>query len=162
MPTDRPYLRRVDPSRTLLIDRMIAAPPERIWRAFSSAAALARWWGPDGFTLTTRSFDFRAGGAWDYVLHGPDGADYPNHRTYTAIVPEMGYRYRQEGGRGDDRIAFEGEVRLEPVQDLTRIVIDLVFESAADLEKVMRDYRALEGGRQTLARLAGFVSRETG
>ena len=37
---------------------------------------LSRWWGPEGFSTTTRAFEFRVGGEWDFVMHGPDGTDY--------------------------------------------------------------------------------------
>ncbi len=50
--------------------------------AVSDPKHLAQWWGPDGFTITTSSFDFRAGGVWRFVMHGPDGRDYQNRVTY--------------------------------------------------------------------------------
>ena len=157
MPADRPYFHRAEPARVLLVDRLLTAPPETVWSAFESAAALARWWGPAGFSLTTQVFDFRVGGEWAYTMHGLDGTDYPNRCRYSAIIPEMGFRYSQSGGRAGDMTGFEGEVRLEPVQDLTRVVIELHFASAADRDRVVRDYGALEGGHQTLARLAALV-----
>lgn len=50
-------------------------------------APVARWWGPAGFGTTTRSFEFRAGGARDFVMHGPDGTDHREWITWTEIVP---------------------------------------------------------------------------
>ena len=47
-----------------------------MFEAFTEVRHLSRWWGPEGFTTTTRAFEFRVGGEWDFVMHGPDGTDY--------------------------------------------------------------------------------------
>ncbi len=65
--------------------RLIDAPPERVFRAFSEPKRLARWWGPKGFSSSFKTFEFRPGGAWRFVLHGPDGSDYPNENVFAAI-----------------------------------------------------------------------------
>src|SRR5712692_8727044 len=58
--------------REIVISRVIDAPRELVFAAFTEVRHLSRWWGPDGFTTTTRAFEFRVGGAWDFVMHGPD------------------------------------------------------------------------------------------
>src|SRR5690554_978856 len=73
--------------REIVISRIIAAPPEQVFEAFTEVAHLANWWGPDGFTTTTRAFEFRVGGVWDFVMHGPDGTDYPEWIAWTEITP---------------------------------------------------------------------------
>jgi uncharacterized protein YndB with AHSA1/START domain len=68
---------------------LIDAPRERVFKAFSDPTHLTRWWGPNGFTSTFHEFDFRPGGKWRFILHGPDGKDYPNESLFTEIaVPE--------------------------------------------------------------------------
>ncbi|QJS99089.1 hypothetical protein G9272_01035 [Streptomyces asoensis] len=52
-----------------------ADPRQPVFEAFTEVRHLSRWWGPEGFTTTTRSFEFSAGGEWDFVLHGPDGTE---------------------------------------------------------------------------------------
>jgi uncharacterized protein YndB with AHSA1/START domain len=73
--------------REFVHSRLIDAPPERVFAALSDPERLARWWGPDGFTSTFEVFDFRPGGAWRFVLHGPDGTDYPNENVFLEIEP---------------------------------------------------------------------------
>lgn len=58
--------------------RRIAASPATTFAAFADSARLAVWWGPAGFTSTFDTFDFRPGGKWSFVMHGPDGKNYPN------------------------------------------------------------------------------------
>src|SRR2546423_10405803 len=73
--------------REIVISRVIDAPRELVFAAFTEVRHLSRWWGPDGFTTTTRAFEFRVGGASDFVMHGPDGADYQEGITWTRIAP---------------------------------------------------------------------------
>lgn len=67
--------------------REIAATPEQIFAAFSDTKRLARWWGPAGFTNTFSLCEFKKGGRWVYVMHGPDGRDYPNESVFAEIAP---------------------------------------------------------------------------
>ena len=73
--------------REIVISRVIDAPRELVFEAFTEVRHLSRWWGPEGFTTTTRSFEFREGGAWDFVMHAPDGTDYQEWISWTEIVP---------------------------------------------------------------------------
>src|SRR2546423_15170705 len=73
--------------REIVISRVIDAPRELVFEAFAEVRHLPRWRGPDGFTTTTRSFEFRVGGGWVLVMHGPDGTDYQAWRSRTALGP---------------------------------------------------------------------------
>jgi uncharacterized protein YndB with AHSA1/START domain len=73
---DRPAGR--SPDREIVTTRAIAAPPELVFKAWCDPAHLVHWWGPKGFTNTFHEFDPRPGGAWRFVMHGPDGASDPN------------------------------------------------------------------------------------
>lgn len=66
--------------------RLIDAPRERVFNAFCDPSLLARWWGPDGFRNTFHVFEFRVGGNWKFVMHGPDGTDYDNENVFEEIV----------------------------------------------------------------------------
>jgi uncharacterized protein YndB with AHSA1/START domain len=66
--------------------RLIDAPRDLVWSVWTDPKHLARWWGPDGFRTTTSSFDFKPGGVWRFVMHGPDGRDYDNRVTFDEIV----------------------------------------------------------------------------
>jgi len=66
----------------------VPAPPAAVFAAFADPARLARWWGPDGFTNSFQTFEFRAGGRWTFVMHGPDGTDYANESQFLAIEPD--------------------------------------------------------------------------
>lgn len=65
--------------------REIPATPEEIFAAFSEPERLARWWGPDGFTNTFSLCEFKPGGRWTFVMHGPNGAKFPNESQFSEI-----------------------------------------------------------------------------
>ena len=65
--------------------RVIAATPQEIFKAIEHPALLATWWGPAGFTNTFNVFEFKPNGKWTFVMHGPDGADYPNENIFLEI-----------------------------------------------------------------------------
>src|SRR5437667_12237839 len=73
--------------REIVISRVIDAPRELVFEAFTEVRHLSRWWGPEGFTTTTRAFEFRVGGEWDFVMHGPDGTGCQESRSWTEIAP---------------------------------------------------------------------------
>ncbi len=72
--------------REFVHSRLIDALREQVFAAIADPTRLARWWGPNGFSSTFEVFEFRPGGAWRLVLHGPDGTNYPNENRFTDIV----------------------------------------------------------------------------
>lgn len=74
-------------ARSFRHSRLIDATPAQVFAAFSQPERLARWWGPDGFSSTFERFELRAGGSWQFVMHGPDGAHYPNANVFTRVEP---------------------------------------------------------------------------
>jgi uncharacterized protein YndB with AHSA1/START domain len=65
--------------------REIPAPLEEVFAAISNPKRLAHWWGPEGFTNTFNICEFKNGGRWSFVMHGPDGQNYPNENVFTEI-----------------------------------------------------------------------------
>lgn len=92
--------RQATADREIVVSRTIEGPRRLVFEAWSDIKHLARWWGPNGFTTTTHSFEFRPGGAWDFIMHGPDGVDYPNRIEWHEIAPPERIVYLH--GEGDD------------------------------------------------------------
>ena len=70
---------------TFSTSREIPASVEDVFAAFRKPERLARWWGPAGFTNTFGICEFRNGGRWSFVMHGPDGRSYPNESVFAEI-----------------------------------------------------------------------------
>lgn len=143
--------------REIVISRVIDAPRELVFEAFTEVGHLSRWWGPEGFSTTTRSFEFREGGTWDFVMHGPDGTDYSEWITWTEIVPPERIALLHGESR-DDPNAFESTMAFAPYGTATRIVMRTVFPTRELRDEAVERYHAIEGGEQTLGNLAAYVA----
>ena len=143
--------------RQVVISRVITAPRELVFQAFTEVRHLSRWWGPAGFTTTTRAFEFRVGGVWDFVLHGPDGTDYQEWICWTEIVPPDRISLQHGEFRGDPN-AFESFLTFSPEGTATRIEMRTVFGTKELRDEAVEKFHAIEGGRQTLNNLAAYIS----
>jgi uncharacterized protein YndB with AHSA1/START domain len=133
--------------------RLIDAPPERVFEAFADPDYLARWWGPAGFTSTFEVFEFRPGGAWRFVMHGPDGTDYPNESVFLEIeAPErVVFEHLSESHH------FLMTINFTRQGDQTVIGWRQVFDTAAHRERIAKV--VVEANEQNLDRLAAEVRR---
>ena len=73
--------------RTMRTSRTLPFPPMAVYGTFASPDLLALWWGPDGFANTFEVFEFKVGGKWKFVMHGPDGKNYPNESVFAQLKP---------------------------------------------------------------------------
>ena len=73
------------PTNEINITRIYDAPVKAVWEAWVDPEQVAKWWGPRGFTITTHHKDVRTGGSWSYIMHGPDGTDYPNNTKFLEV-----------------------------------------------------------------------------
>jgi uncharacterized protein YndB with AHSA1/START domain len=153
-------------ARSIITVREFDAPRELVFSLFTDPKHLAQWFGPNGFTTTTSSFDMRPGGVWRFVMHGPDGRDYQNRVTYEEVVPpaRIVYRHGGDNGGGDDvePVQFTQTITFDDLGGKTRITWRHDFPSAADRDRVIKEYGAVEGVAQTLARLRDYVATRIG
>ena len=131
--------------------RDIPARPAAVFAAIEDPARLARWWGPAGFTNTMHTFEFRAGGAWLFTMHGPDGADYANESMFVDIVPDTLVRIRHL-----NLPHFELSISLEPTAQGTHVAWLGIFENDAFTEQ-MRQFLET-ANEQNLDRLTREVA----
>jgi uncharacterized protein YndB with AHSA1/START domain len=71
--------------RSIVGSRVFDAPRALVFSVWTDPKHLAQWWGPNGFTTTTHAYDFRPGGVWRFVMHGPDGRHYQNRITFDEL-----------------------------------------------------------------------------
>lgn len=113
---------------TLRMERLIAAPPERVFDFWTNPALLATWWGPDTFDVPEYALDVRPGGAWRTTMRSPDGGLHTVSGVYRSIEPPRLLVFTwgwddDHGRRGDETVvtvAFEaapGGTRLTLTQE---------------------------------------------
>jgi uncharacterized protein YndB with AHSA1/START domain len=146
--------------REIVITRLINAPIERVWRAWADPQEIVLWWGPYGFQTDTDRRAFKEGGTWKHTMIGPDGARYPNAARYEEIVEGERIVYTNGGGREGDHkgVHFRAVVTFVAKGNQTELTLRSVFETPADRDLVVREYRAIEGGTQTLSRLEAHIA----
>jgi uncharacterized protein YndB with AHSA1/START domain len=142
----------------MLGSRLIDAPRELVWSVWTDPKHLAQWWGPDGFRTTTSAFEFKPGGVWRFVMHGPDGRDYENRITFDEIEKPKRLRYHHGGGDDVEPVQFRTTVTFDELGGKTRVTLCGEFPSAEERARVIREYGADKGLTQTLARLDQYVA----
>ncbi len=147
-------------AREIIISRVLHAPRELVWQAWTDPQHVAHWWGPRGFSTTIKKMDFRVGGVWEHVMHGPNGANYPNKSTFKEIVPLERITFSHGGGREEGPGAtFVATWTFETVDgNKTRLTGRMVFLSADARDFVVKEFGAIEGGKQTLERASEYVA----
>jgi len=72
--------------RDLILTRMIDAPPEKVFKAWTDPALLKQWFAPLPWTIATVETDVRPGGSSLIVMRSPEGAEFPNRGVYLEVV----------------------------------------------------------------------------
>lgn len=142
--------------RAIVSSRVIDAPRERVFRAFSDPDNLARWWGPKGFTNTFEEFDLRPGGAWRFVMHGPDGTDYPMEHVFLEVAAPERVLFKHLSKHASDH-QFEMTLTFAKQGAKTVVGWRQLFDSVAECQRVAQF--VVEATEQNLDRLASQVHK---
>ena len=140
---------------TFSTSREIPASVEQIFAAVSSPERLARWWGPAGFTNTFDVCEFRSGGRWSFVMHGPDGGNYPNESVFAEIdTPTKVVVLHVSEPK------FRLTIALAPSETGTVVSWVQAFESSEVAGRI--EHVVVPANEQNLDRLSAEVLREPG
>lgn len=137
--------------------RIFDAPRELVWEVWTDPNHIARWWGPRGFTNTIKKMDVKPGGIWQFIMHGPDGVDYPNKIVYLEIKkPErLVYNHGEEGKPEFFRVT----VTFEDQSGKTKLSMKGLFKTKAERDEVVEKYGAIEGMKQNMDRLENYLAK---
>lgn len=139
--------------RELTITRLLKAPRELVFEVWTNPEHIKHWWGPLGFTNTIYNMDVRPGGVWEFDMHGPDGVDYRNRNIYVEIVePERIVFDHVTGPKFQSTITFAEQGKH------TLLTIHMRFDTAEQLDKVIKQFKADEGLKQNVDRLEAYLS----
>ncbi|SOD19968.1 SRPBCC family protein [Pedobacter xixiisoli] len=103
-----------------------------VFRAWSDANHLKNWWGPNGFTNTFNEFDFRVGGKWSFVMHGPDKGNYANECEFLKIEEPSLIAWKRFS-----KPLFQVLATFEELsEDETKLVFKMLFNTAEECNKL--------------------------
>lgn len=146
--------------REIMITRTVKAPRALVWKVCTDPQHIDRWWGPNGFTNKTLAFDLRVGGEWKYTMTAADGTVFPNLITYTEVAPIDRLAY--DHGDWENPKMFEGSLTFTDTEEGTLITLRTLFPTKEARDFVIEKHGAIEGGNQTLGRLANYVEMHGG
>ena len=109
--------------RDIVITREFAAPRARVFAAHTEPDLLKRWFGPHGWRLTVCEIDLRIGGAWRYVMHGPDDQEMVLRGAYLELDPPARLVTTENNGDCDARAEHESIVTLELTEHAGRTTL---------------------------------------
>lgn len=149
-------------AKTYRIERVFAAAPERVFRAWSDCAELRQWWGPRGWELEFCEIDFRPDGTWRYMMQGPDGTESWGKATYREIVAPQRITYLDAFTDANGTVIpntpeMTIEVDFIDEHGSTRLRSVTHFARAEDLKAVL-DMGMEQGIRETWDRLDELVT----
>lgn len=122
------------PDCEIVSSRIFIAPIAIAYDAWANPNHLKNWWGPAGFTNTFNEFDFRVGGKWSLVMHGPDKGNYVNECEFIKIEKPTLIAWKRYS-----KPLFQVVAIFEAVTDsTTKIVFKMLFSSADECSKVKK------------------------
>lgn len=140
----------------LYIERLFDAPVKMVWEAWTDPKQVAMWWGPRGFTITTKNKDVRPGGTWIYTMHGPDGVDYPNKTVFLEVEKYSRLVY-DHGGNDDRPPMFRVTVNFFEESGKTRMEMIMALPTAEAAQEAKKFIKKASGD-STWDRLAEYLS----
>lgn len=144
----------------IYLTRIYDAPIGMVWDVWTDPEHVKHWWGPRGFTLTTKSKDLRPGGQWIYTMHGPDGVDWPNITTYHEVIHQSRLVY-DHGASENNPPLFRVTVDFTDMKgSKTKMEMTMAFESP-ERAKEIGQFIKKAGGNSTWDRLAEYVEKES-
>ncbi|MFI5220121.1 MAG: SRPBCC family protein [Bacteroidia bacterium] len=146
-------------NREIITTRLLNAPRELVWEAFTNPKHVIHWWGPNGFTNAIHEMNVKPGGVWRFMMHGPDGRDYPNKIVFIEVVKPERLIYKHSGDEDTEPVNFHVTVTFDNQGEKTLLTWCMVFPTAEERERVIKEYGALEGAQQTVSRLEKYLIR---
>lgn len=137
--------------REIIITRVVNAPRELVYKAWTEPEHLVNWWGPAGFTIEIQEMDVRVGGSWSYIMTGRDMV-FPNFISYLEVVEPERLVYLHGSNEGEEP-EFMATITFEAQGPKTKITMHSVFGSAAVRDFVVSEFKAIDGGNQGLDKL---------
>ena len=137
--------------RQINISRWIAAPPAKVWQCWTDPTILPRWFGPEGYSCTTKEIDLRQGGLWRFDMIGPEGKVWKNRHRYTRMDPVHRIEFLLDDD-SDDESPMQVVVVLTPETGGVRISQTMTFQTAQARDGALA-FGADKLGQTTLAKL---------
>ena len=123
---------KTTPDSEIVSSRIVNFSRELVYRAWTEPDHLKNWWGPAGFTNTFNEFDFRVGGKWSFIMHGPDKGNFANECEFIKIEKPSLIAWKRYSKPLFQILATFEEVSSEK----TKIVFKMLFDTVEECNKL--------------------------
>ncbi|MDK9698621.1 MAG: SRPBCC domain-containing protein [bacterium] len=144
-------------ARSIIVTRILKAPRELVYRAWTDPNHVVNWWGPKGYTVTNRNMTVRPGGVWRFVMYGPAGETYENYVAYREVVMNERLVYSHNCDEEAD-VDFIVTMTLEDHGADTKLTMHSVFTTIEKRDEVVTQFHAIEGAHSHLDCLQEYLS----
>ena len=142
--------------REIVVNRVIDAPRDLVFEAFTEKEHIEQWWAPRG--ATTHEMDVKPGGVWRYSQPGRGGAKQPFKIEFIEISKPTRLVYDYGTDSADAPEAVRTTVTFDQENGKTKVSLQLLFATAADREQAVK-YGAIVGAMQALEELADYLAK---
>lgn len=143
--------------REIVLSRVINAPRERVFAAWTDPNQIRQWFGPAGFKTETLECDIRPGGRWRFIYTGPDGTKWDNRMVFLRIEAPRLIETEHGPDKDNDPTRFHVFITFDE-QSVGKTVLTMrqLHPTAAQRDAGI-GFGAVEFGYQTLDKLARHV-----
>lgn len=142
----------------LYIERILNAPVKMVWDAWIDPEQVKKWWGPRGFTITTKSKDVRPGGKWIYTMHSAEGVDFPNVTHFLEVIPLKKLVY-DHGANENQPPMFRVTVNFIDLGAKTKMEMWMALSSEQEAKNI-KQFIKKANGDSTWDRLCEYLEME--
>src|SRR3954469_17762839 len=140
--------------REIVLVRVLDAPREAVFAAWTYADAFCQWFGPEGFTCTVREMDVRAGGRARFDMTSGDGTVFTNRFDCLEVVPSERLVMDHGSDADDDPARFRVTITLDEQADGKTVLTLRQLHRTVEQRDAGIGFGAVELGLQTMQKLA--------
>lgn len=128
--------------KTIHVSREFTAPLVNVWRAYTRAELLGRWWAPLPWRAETKVMNFSVGGYWLYAMVSPDGEKHWGRMNYIAIDHHKWFNIEdafcdENGNINKELPVSKGQISFTPTQNGTLVQFKMLYPTESDLKKTV-------------------------
>lgn len=142
--------------REIVVNRVLDAPRDLVFDAFTQPQHIKQWWAPRG--ATTHEMDVKPGGVWRYSQPSRGGAEHTSVVEFIEISRPARLVYDYGTGAAGGPEPVRTTVTFDDENGKTRVTLQLRFATAAEREQAVK-YGAIVGAMQALEELADYLAK---
>lgn len=140
--------------REIVVTRLIDAPRDLVFAAFTEQEHIEQWWAPKG--AVTHEMDVKPGGVWRYSQPAHNGSSMPFEIKFIELdrPVRLVYDYGADGANAPEPVRTT--VIFEEEDGKTKVTLQLLFATAVERKQAVK-YGAIVGAMQALENLADYL-----